>query len=140
MTGIPNLESLETKTLHFLQEAERPLVSLRNLLRHLNAADAHAELSENALIEFLDAHELFCVAHPPEGAPEFIESAVYLATRVPSDLEMKAHMAVELDAMMKALEQAHKEASGSKDQDRADQIAALLDRAQQLRNHLATSK
>ncbi len=138
MNDMLNLETLEAKTLQFLQSTQSPLVSLRNLLRHLNASDAHASLSENALGEFLDAHELFCVTRPSDGAPDFIEPAVYLATRVPSDLEMKAHMALELNAMMKALEQAHKEASSAGDVERSQQIAALLDRAQRIRDGLAS--
>jgi len=138
MSDIPNLESLETQILQFLQSAQRPLVSVRNLLRHMNSIEGFATLEEERLIEFIDAHDLFAFASPPEGAPDFIESAVYLTTRVPTDLEMKGHMAVELDSMMKALELAHREATEQSDTDRAQQIAALLDRAQQLRKSLTT--
>ncbi len=139
MSEIPNLETLESKTLLYLQSASRPLVSLRGLLRHLNDSAAFSALGEQALIEFIDAHELFAIVRPPEGTPEFFEPAVYLTTRVPSDIEMKAYMALELDTMMKSLEHAHREATKKSDVARAQQIAQLLDRAQQLRNHLASA-
>jgi hypothetical protein len=137
MTNVPNLEALESQTLQFLQGEQRPLASLRNLLRHLNGIEAHASLEEGALREFIEAHELFCITQPAEGAADFFEPAVYLTTRVPTDIEMKAHMAIELDSMMKALEQAHREASAVNDPARTQQIAQLLDRAQQLRDSIA---
>ena len=140
MTGIPNLETLEAQTLLFLQSAPRPLVSLQRLLSHLNGSDAFSTLSARALTEFIDAHELFSIAHPPEGSPDFFEPAVYLNTRVPSDVEMKAHMALELDTMMKSLEQAHREATAKNDSARSEQIASLLDRAQRLRDSLVRSQ
>lgn len=136
MTNIPNLEELESKTLQILQAEKRPLISLRNLLRHLNDIKTFATLDEKALSEFIDDHELFCLTRPAEDAPDFVEPAVYLNTRVPSDYEMKAHMAVELDNMMKALEAAQKEAAANNDSDRAQQIATLLERANRLRDSM----
>ena len=137
MTGIPNLEILESRTLQFLQSAQRPLVSMRNLLRHLNGIDIFSTLSEEALTEFVSAHELFCITRPSEATPDFFEPAVYLATRVPTDLEMKAHMAMELATMMNSLEQAHREATAQNDAARTQQISGLIERAQQLRDNIA---
>jgi hypothetical protein len=136
MTDIPNLEVLEAKTLQILQDEKRPLISVRNLLRHLNDTETFAALDESALCDFIEGHELFNLYRPPDDAPDFIEPAVYLTTRVPTDAEMKAHMAIELDNITSALETAHKEAQQNNDANRTQQIAALLQKADHLRNAL----
>lgn len=140
MNHFPNLETLELKTLQILQDQDRPLISLKNLLRHLNDVEAFASLNEATLIEFIDDHELFCLTRPSEDAPEFLEPAVYLSSRVPSNTEIKAHMALELDAMIQALEAAKREADTDNDGPRTNQITQLLERAHRLRNAIPHAK
>jgi hypothetical protein len=136
MDSTPNLETLEACTLRFLQDSERPLVSLRNLLRHLQMLEGLSSLTADSLLEFLEAHDLFKVARPDGVAGALTEPAIYLKTRVPTDREMKAYMVIELDAIIAALEKAQHEAEAADNVRAQSEIAEMLIRARDLRDRL----
>jgi hypothetical protein len=142
-----SLESIEERSIHFLGQAQNPLVPVDTLLRHLWQEEEFAGLTRVDLVSFLGKHELVMIIDPelegdPHEAAELREAGVatgprvILKTRMPSKAEMSDQIKGQLTTMTDALAKALEEAEEAGDADACVKIKEILERAEQLRDEL----
>ena len=109
-----NLEEIETLCINYLSQKSNPLVQVSALHKHLQRQDDKDLLSEQELLKFLRAHELFQVVEGP-GDTDQLDPALFatagldatprviLSSHIPSRDQMLAMMAQQLEEMTAAL-------------------------------------
>ena len=143
-----NLESIEQRCLAYLQEMQKPMVPIAQLLRVVHEDEDSADVTEHELLGFLRKHELFTVIEP-QGLAEFggdthdLEAAgimtsprVILTTRLPSKGELAEAMQQQMGTMLNALEAAMNQARGGNNPRLAMEVQAILKRARELQQKM----
>lgn len=143
-----NLESIEQRCLAYLQEAQKPMVPIAQLLRVVHEDEDSVGVTENELLAFLREHELFTVIEPQgltesggdvkelEAAGFMTTPSVILTTRLPSKNELAEAMQQQMGTMLNALEAAMNQARGENNPRLAMEVQAILKRARELQQKM----
>ena len=141
-----SLEQLEQTCLGYLAEAKNPIVPVETLLEFCRRLPALAQVSHEIVLDFLRNHEDVEVLDAP--SPEEIAGAALLAgagliageravlkRRIPTQREMHAIMALQLQEMQATLSDAVAEVE---DPARRAEMQRALSRIEQLLQRLGT--
>ena len=143
-----NLESIEQRCLAYLQEVQKPMVPIAQLLRFVHEDEDSADVTESELLGFLRKHELFTVIEPQgltesagkmkelEAAGFMTTPSVILTTRLPSKNELAEAMQLQMGTMLNALEAAMNQARGENNPRLAMEVQAILKRARDLQQKI----
>lgn len=141
-----SLEQLETTCLDYLAEVKNPVVPVDILLEFCRRQPALAQASRAVLLEFLRNHEDVQVLEAPTpeeiaGAQELLGTSIpmderaVLKRRIPTQREMHALMALQLQEMKATLENATGE---TEDPERRAELERAVARTEQLLQRLGT--
>lgn len=140
-----SLETIEERTLAYLAQVGNPLVRLSTLREYLlRDEEATVSLSDDVLLDFIEKHDALRLIWPIrnedlEGAgdPQLDEPCVILKTRKPTREQLAVMMVEQLDAMGESLAAALREARGSQDRPREQEIQSALQRTARLKQRVA---
>lgn len=141
-----SLEALESSCLEYLAEAKNPVVSVNTLLEFCRRVPAMAQVSRDIVLDFLRNHEDVEVLEAPTpeemaGAEELLGTAIpaderaVLKRRIPTQREMHAIMAVQLQEMRATLADA---SGATADPERRAEMEAAVARVEQLLQRLGS--
>lgn len=139
-----NLEKVEEKCLHYLQQASNPLVPVDTLLEYCRRDPECAKLERQELLDFLRPHAQVEVMEGPDMDeaidPETFQAAglqmgqrAIIKTRVPSREEMAEMLHEQVKDMTDVLVEALNQARNSKNRERVAQLEAALQKSEALR-------
>ena len=143
-----NLETLEEVCLNYLGESKTPIVPVEALLAFCQRTPALAGLTAPVLADFLRSHEQIQVLDGPTEeeniTAEMLGQAgiamgtrAVLKRRVPTQRELYAHMALQLQAMRETLGHALADVSGEAAGGRRAELESALRRVDDLLQRLA---
>lgn len=121
-----NLELLEQTCLKYLSESQQPIVPVEVLLEFCRRTPALAQAGREILVQFLRDHEEVEFLPAPAAADDDPAGAGLLAAagmavgdravlkrRVPTQRELYAHMALQLEDMRATLQETLRQAEGT---------------------------
>jgi len=142
-----NLEKIEERCLHYLQQAGNPLVPVDTLLEFCQRDPECGKLDRKELLDFLRPHAQVQIMEGPEmgdviDQKDFAAAGInmgqraILKTRFPSKEEMTEMLFEQLKEMTDVLVAAMNDAKKAKDEGRVAQLEAALQRSEALRQKM----
>jgi len=143
-----DLELVEEKCVSYLDQVTNPIAPVATLLQHVRQEEGCESLTQQHLLEFLRGNQAFIVVER-EGEDEDAEEAdalrevgyvpgprVLLKRRTPTKEELAGLIEQQLDRMNAALHQGLKGATREGDAQSVAKIREILNRADELRDHI----
>jgi len=143
-----NLERIEEKCVNYLDQVTNPIVPVATLLEHLRQDETCAAVTQAQLLEFLRANHAFVVVERGDEEEDPQQTAglkeigfvpgprVLLKKRTPTKGELAGLIEQQLERMNVALHQGLKGATRDGDAGAVAKIREILNRADELRDHL----